>query len=98
MNFQTLPAIEAKTFLSTNQGTVFLMDVRTPGEYAGGHLESAINIPVDTIPGRLEEIPKDKTLVIYCEHGSRSKLAAAYLVNHGYTQVFHIEGGFAALN
>ncbi len=74
------------------------MDVRTPGEYEQGHLENATNIPVDTIPGRLEGIPKDKTLVIYCEHGSRSKLAAAYLVNHGYEQVFHIEGGFAALN
>ena len=73
------------------------MDVRTPGEYANGHLEAANNMPVDTIPGRLEEIPKDKTLVVYCEHGSRSKLAAAYLVNHGFEKVFHIEGGFSAL-
>lgn len=73
------------------------MDVRTPAEFTGGHLPDAVNIQVDTIPGRLEEIPKDKTLVVYCEHGSRSKLAAAYLVNHGFEKVFHIEGGFSAL-
>ena len=97
MPFQTLAPLDAKNFLSVNEGMVFLMDVRTPGEFAEGHLENATNIPVDTIPTRLEEIPKDKTLVIYCQHGSRSKLASAYLVTHGYDKVFHIEGGFSAL-
>ena len=97
MPFQTLSSLEAKSFLDAHKETVFLLDVRTTGEFAEGHLESSTNIPVDTIPTRLEEIPKDKTLVIYCQHGSRSKLASAYLVNHGYDKVFHIEGGFSAL-
>lgn len=98
MNFQTLPSAEARTFLQNQREGIFLMDVRTPGEFEGGHLEGAINISVDTIPARLAEIPQDKTLVVYCEHGSRSKLAAAYLANHGYSTVFHIEGGYSALS
>ncbi|MFA6024622.1 MAG: rhodanese-like domain-containing protein [Candidatus Gracilibacteria bacterium] len=95
--FKTLPAGEALEFLKNNQEKVFLMDVRTPGEFEDRHLEGALNISVETIPGRLQEIPQDKTVVVYCEHGSRSKLAAAYLANHGYPEVMHIEGGLAGL-
>lgn len=62
-----------------------IVDVRTPGEFAGGHVEGARNIPVDEIESRLSEIPREKTVVVYCASGRRSASAAAVLARAGYT-------------
>ncbi len=61
-----------------------LVDVRTPGEFKGGHIDGARNIPVAEISGRLKEIPKDKPVVVYCRSGARSSQAAGVLTNAGY--------------
>lgn len=62
-----------------------LVDVRTPGEFGGGHAEGARNIPVDEIEARMGEIPRDKTVVVYCASGRRSASAASVLSRAGYT-------------
>ena len=62
-----------------------ILDVRSPAEFAGGHVEGARNIPVDEIESRLSEIPRDKTVVVYCASGRRSASAAAVLARAGYT-------------
>lgn len=95
MPFQTLQPTEALAFIQKEQPLV--LDVRTPAEFAEGHLPEAVNMPVDTIPQNLDKIPTDKPLVVYCEHGSRSKLAANFLSARNYPSVCHIEGGFAQL-
>ena len=65
-----------------------LIDVRTPGEYAGGHIEGARNIPVSQIAGRVGEVgAKDAPVVVYCRSGARSANAAATLRSAGFTQV-----------
>jgi phage shock protein E len=68
------------------------VDVRTPEEYAGGHVPGAINIPLDQIQGRLDEF-KDmpKPVVAYCRSGARSGMATSILKGAGIQEV--INGG-----
>jgi rhodanese-related sulfurtransferase len=70
-----------------------LLDVRTPAEYAGGHIEGAILIPVQEIQSRVNELePKDKPIVVYCASGGRSASAAHFLTLSGYKEVFDLGG------
>jgi rhodanese-related sulfurtransferase len=65
-----------------------LVDVRTPGEFAAGHLPGAINIPVQELDGRLAELkPKDTPVVLYCRSGRRSGSAARTLKSAGFAVV-----------
>ena len=61
-----------------------LVDVRTPGEFEGGHAEGALNIPVDDLSSRMSEVPRDKVVVVYCASGMRSARAASMLAQAGY--------------
>ncbi len=54
---------------------LFLLDVRTPKEFEAGHPESARNIPLRELKGRLHEVPTDKPLLIYCQTGNRAESA-----------------------
>jgi rhodanese-related sulfurtransferase len=67
------------------------LDVRTPGEYSGGHVPNAKNIPVQVLASRLAEVPKDKAVYVYCESGVRSTKAAKLLVDAGYTNVINMK-------
>ena len=86
-----------KAFEMHKAGAV-LIDVRTPAEVAKGMAAAtAINIPLQEMPQRLSEFPKDKDLLIYCRSGKRSMAASKFLVENGYTRVFNVEGGILAL-
>ncbi|EHH2533118.1 FAD-dependent oxidoreductase [Vibrio parahaemolyticus] len=77
--------------LSENQ---VLLDVRNPGELESvGYLEGAINIPVDQLRHRMNELPKDKEIVIYCQVGLRGNVAYRQLVNNGY-KARNLIGGY----
>jgi phage shock protein E len=69
-----------------------LIDVRTPEEFSSGHIPNAINIHVDTLHGRLDEIPKDMPIVVYCRSGNRSATAARILINGGFEEVYDLGG------
>jgi rhodanese-related sulfurtransferase len=69
-----------------------LIDVRSANEFASGHVDGAKNIPVDTIGTRLDEIPKDKPVVVYCQSGVRSARAAHVLRTKGYAAVHDLGG------
>lgn len=77
---------------SSPGGDHLLIDVRTPQEFADGHIAGAINIPVEEIGGRLNEVPDDKPVVLYCRSGNRSAQAANILVGAGYTGVYDLGG------
>lgn len=65
-----------------------LVDVRTPGEFATGHIPGAVNIPVQQLDERLAELePKDKPVVLYCRSGRRSATAARTLKSAGFAVV-----------
>ena len=69
-----------------------LIDVRTPEEYATGHIAGSINIPVQEIGARLGEISQDEPVVLYCRSGNRSNQAAQILDGAGYTGVYDLGG------
>ncbi|MGR5284035.1 FAD-dependent oxidoreductase [Vibrio maritimus] len=71
-----------------------LLDVRNPGELENvGFIEGAINIPVDQLRGRMNELPKDKEIVIYCQVGLRGNVAYRQLVNNGF-KARNLIGGY----
>jgi phage shock protein E len=68
-----------------------LLDVRSSGEFAGGHLPGAVNIPVQELERRLAEAgPVDGEVVVYCRSGHRSSRAAELLRQHGFTKVHNL--------
>ncbi len=69
-----------------------LLDVRTPEEFASGHIAGAVNISVEQLAGRLSEVPQDKPVVLYCRSGNRSGQAAQILEQAGYTQIYDLGG------
>lgn len=71
-----------------------LLDVRNPGELESqGFIDGAINIPVDQLRERMDELPKDKEIIIYCQVGLRGNVAYRQLVNRGY-QARNLLGGY----
>nr|WP_325212787.1 FAD-dependent oxidoreductase [uncultured Oscillibacter sp.] len=74
-------------------GSVTLLDARTPQEYAGGHIEGFRNIPVDELRERLGEIEPGKPVYVICQSGLRSYIACRILAGHGY-ETYNFSGGF----
>lgn len=92
--FKTVEVEEFATVISDT--SVVRLDVRTPDEYAEGHIDGAINI--DVLNSSFEEdamakLPKDKTIALYCRSGNRSKRAAAILADKGY-KVVELASGY----
>ncbi|MHC4616521.1 MAG: CoA-disulfide reductase [Planctomycetota bacterium] len=84
--------IEAKHFDELGDED-YILDVRTPGEVARGALPGAANIPVDELRGRLDELPKDKTIHPYCGVGLRSYIACRILSQNGFAAK-NLPGGY----
>jgi rhodanese-related sulfurtransferase len=78
--------------LAHRDGHVLVLDVRTPQEFASGHVPGAVNIPHDQVASHLGEIPKDGEIVLYCHSGRRVMLAAEELAANGYEKLAHLEG------
>jgi NADPH-dependent 2,4-dienoyl-CoA reductase/sulfur reductase-like enzyme/peroxiredoxin family protein/rhodanese-related sulfurtransferase/TusA-related sulfurtransferase len=74
-----------------------LLDVRTKMEYENGHIEGSLHIPVDEIRDRLEEIPTDKEVLVYCQVGLRGYIASRILVQKGF-RVKNMTGGYRSLS
>lgn len=74
-------------------GSVTLIDARTPEEFAFAHIDGFRNIPVDELRDRLEEIPEGKRVYVLCESGVRSYIACRILTGHGY-DAYNFAGGF----
>jgi rhodanese-related sulfurtransferase len=71
----------------------FLLDVRTPQEFASGHIPEAVNIPVDDLRSRLDELPRGRKIAAYCQVGKRGYLATRLLLQVGYSAV-NVGGGY----
>lgn len=72
---------------------ITLVDVRTPDEFALGSLKGAVNIPLDDMRERMQEIPQDKPVYLYCGVGLRGYLASNILLMNGYKEVKNLIGG-----
>jgi rhodanese-related sulfurtransferase len=73
-----------------------LLDVREADEWAAGHAPQARHLPMMQIPVRLDEVPRDRDVVVVCRVGSRSAQVVAFLLAHGFEQVANLEGGMYA--
>lgn len=71
----------------------FLLDTRNPMEYMAGTIPGFVNIPLDSLRDRLDEIPKDKTIYVTCQIGLRGYIAARILMQNGY-DVYNLSGGY----
>ena len=71
----------------------FVLDVRTPQEYAAGHIAGSVNIPLDELRERLGELPKDTAITVTCAVGLRGYIAARILVGHGF-KALDLTGGY----
>ena len=71
-----------------------VLDVRTPQEYAAGHVPGALNVPHKALAGRLAEVLdfRDREVVVYCERGKRSVMAGGVLREAGFTSIRHLQG------
>lgn len=72
------------------------IDVRTADEYADGHINAAILIPVQDLEKRMAEVPKDKQVYLYCRSGRRSEAAASMLAKAGFSNIENVLGGIIA--
>lgn len=75
-----------------------LIDIREPDEFAAGHIDGAANIPMRSIIQRLDDLPRGRgtPILIYCHSARRSAHILVILRMLGYTEVYHLKGGFAA--
>ncbi len=92
---QTIPADTFKIRLDATPNAQ-LLDVRTPGEFAGGHLPDAQNLNVQSadFDAGVAKLDKTKPVFIYCLSGGRTKTAGARLKSMGYTNVYELQGGY----
>lgn len=74
-------------------GSAVLLDTRTVGEYSRGHIDGFMNIPVDELRERLEEVEKGKPVYVICQSGLRSYIATRILAENGY-ECYNFAGGF----
>ena len=69
-----------------------LLDVRTPQEFSSGYIAGAVNIPLQSLPQRINELPQDRPIILYCRSGNRSRTAANMLAGAGYSDVYDLGG------
>jgi glyoxylase-like metal-dependent hydrolase (beta-lactamase superfamily II)/rhodanese-related sulfurtransferase len=79
-----------------SNGHPVVVDVREPDEYVTGHVPGAVNVPQAELASRLDELPRDRRLLVICQLGMRSLRAAQFLRQAGFAQVATVIGGTAA--
>lgn len=70
-----------------------VLDIRTEAEVAQGMLPGSEHLPMHLIPLRMNDLPKDKDVVLYCRSGARSYHACAYMMQQGFSNVINLRGG-----
>ena len=73
-----------------------VLDVRAPGERQDKHIDGSVHLPLNRLQRQLDEVPRDRQVVLQCAGGYRSAIAASILANHGMTEIADLVGGLAA--
>ena len=89
----SMPVVTWRELREKRKEDIFLLDVRTPEEYALGSIEGSVNIPLDELREHLDELPRNKEIVIYCSIGLRGYVGLRILKGHGFERVYNLTGG-----
>ncbi len=92
----SITAAELQARRESGVAAPVVIDVRTAGEYASGHIPGAVNIPFDQVARRIAEIDAPHGVALYCMVGPRARKGESALLAAGYENVLHLEGGLAA--
>jgi thioredoxin len=84
--------VDLETFAARHAGGAYVLDVREPHEYAAGHVAGAVPIPMNDVPGRVDELPRDRTVHVICQSGGRSRSVTDFLRERGVDAV-NVAGG-----
>jgi rhodanese-related sulfurtransferase len=87
------PEISVEEAVAKQQAGAYMLDVREPSEWNEAHIAGATLIPLGELPSRMNELPKDREIVVVCRSGNRSAQGRDILINNGFTQVTSMAGG-----
>jgi len=88
------PTVDVQTVAEVkDRDDVFVIDVREQWEYDEGHIPGVTLIPMNEVPGRLDEIPTDKEVIVTCRSGNRSSQVTNFLRDQGYENIHNMTGG-----
>ena len=91
------PQIDVQTTSTVyERDDIFMLDVREQWEYDEGHIPDITLIPMGDIPNRLDELPRDKEIIVTCRSGNRSGQITALLQSNGFTNIHNMQGGILA--
>ncbi|WP_114571597.1 MBL fold metallo-hydrolase [Exiguobacterium flavidum] len=93
-SYPVVEAAELNEMLGSTD--LFLIDVRNQNEWENGHIEGANHIMLGTLESRLDEVPRDKRIVMQCQSGARSAIATSLLKRAGFEHVYNLNGGYNA--
>jgi phage shock protein E len=91
--------MDAQSFSQiVSSSSTYVLDVRTPGEFATGHLPNAhnINVEASTFGSEMAKLDKHATYAVYCHSGRRSAIATAQMEKAGFDHIYNLNGGLAA--
>ena len=91
--FGSMPAADFSDLVSNG---AIILDVRSKGEYQGGHIKGSVNIPLDTLKISLSRFKKDQVIITCCASGMRSGSAKGVLEQNGFTEIYN-GGGWTSL-
>jgi hydroxyacylglutathione hydrolase len=96
-HLETVPQVTpAELTARLKAGAASVIDVRAKDEWDAGHIRQARHIPLGRLAERLGEVPLDGAIVVHCQSGARSAIAASLLKSSGRLDVANVAGGFAA--
>ena len=78
-----------------NRDSFNVIDVRSGSDYTKGHIEDAINIPLETLRSKIIELNKEDAIVVHCNKGTTGNAAQNILINNGFKNVLNLSGGYS---
>ncbi|HNV94178.1 MAG: molybdopterin biosynthesis-like protein MoeZ [Candidatus Methanofastidiosum methylothiophilum] len=93
-SYTSLKASQVKQLIDSKE-SIYLIDVRPKGQFAESHIQGAVNIPLEELSFKINQIPKDKKIVLYCSSGIKSANGAQFLVDLGFKNVYAMSEGYS---
>lgn len=90
-SYENISTEEAQSMIAKKE--VQILDVRTPEEFAEGHVPEAVNLPLQDLESQVSTLDKNKSYLIVCRSGNRSGQASEILVSKGFSHIYNMEGG-----